>query len=741
MFKKITLNTERYLAFGLTVLAILSGMATYAALRAVPPLGKDSSTVIWLMSLDLFILFAFVLLISRRILALFKGRKEGVAGARLHVRLVYIFSVLAIAPAIIMTVFSAFFFHYGVQTWFSERVSTAVNKSQAVAQAYLEEHQQVIRADIMAMANDLDRQAPFLVDNQTAFDRLMHTQSVLRNLSEAIVFDSAGKVLARSGFTFSLELEEVPDYLLDTAQYGDAVVLNAAEDRVRALVKLNNFVDSYLFVGRMVDPIVLSYLHDTKQAVQDYEDLESRYVDLRTIVTMIFVVVGLLLLLAAIWFGFIFSRQLVTPIGALVSVSERVRSGDLSARVPEGESIEEFDYLARAFNRMTTQIQEQRNNLVKANRQLDQRRRFTETILAGVSAGIVGVNENGLITLANNSAGDLLQKKPAELAGKNIVDVVPGIKDALDQAHKKPDKIYQAELPYLFKEGDRRIFLIRVAIELINGVEKGGVITFDDITELQSAQRKAAWAGVARRIAHEIKNPLTPIQLSAERLKRRYQQQLPQEDQQVFAQCTDTIIRHVEDIGRMVSEFSSFARMPEPVMEYQNFMALVKESILLQQQAHSAITFKKIGFPEETDTVLAYCDSQQVRQAFTNILQNAIDSITGGNDKAPGHIQIHFFQRGDELVLAVCDTGKGFPKEENLSRLTEPYVTHREKGTGLGLAIVKKIMEDHNGRLLLGVPEWLRKEENWEDLGGACVVLALPVVEQLSRNTSIKEAS
>lgn len=742
MFRKFTLKSERYLAVVLTIIAIISGMATYSALRSTPPLGEDPNTVVWLLSVDLFILFAFVLLVSRRIIALFRGRKEGVAGSRLHVRLVYIFSVLAIAPAIIMTVFSAFFFHYGVQTWFSERVSTAVNKSQAVAQAYLEEHQQVIRADIMAMANDLDRQAPFLEGNHAAFDRLMHTQSVLRNFSEAIVFESSGKVLARSGLTFSLELEDVPDYVLETAQYGDVMVLDGSEDRVRAIVKLNGFLDSYLFVGRMADPTVLSYLQDTKQAAQDYADLETRYAGLRTIVTLIFVVVGLLLLLAAIWFGFIFSRQLVAPIGSLVSVSERVRSGDLSARVPEGESIEEFDYLARSFNRMTSQIQEQRNNLVKANKQLDQRRRFTETILAGVSAGIVGVDQDGRITLANTSAGELLQKRPQELAGQDIVEIIPDIKEPLEEAHKKPDKIYQIEIPYLYKDGQRRTFLVRVAIELIGNIEKGTVITFDDITELQSAQRKAAWAGVARRIAHEIKNPLTPIQLSAERLKRRYQSQLSAEDQDVFVQCTDTIIRHVGDIGRMVSEFSSFARMPEPVMETQNFIKLVQESLVLQQQAHPDILFETFGIEDYEQPLMAFCDPQQIRQAFTNILQNAVDSIKGEKaQKSKASVHIHIIQQKDELFLSVCDSGKGFPKEEDLSRLTEPYVTHRQKGTGLGLAIVKKIMEDHNGRLLLGAPEWLQKHKNWKELGGACVVLTLPTVEALALKQGNRKAS
>ncbi|GJL84807.1 MAG: PAS domain-containing sensor histidine kinase [Micavibrio sp.] len=724
---------QNRLAGALALAAIVSGFATYAALTDTPPFGDDPGMVIWLLNLDLIILLSLVGLIAKRLVSLWSGRKRKLAGSRLHVRLVYTFSVMAAVPVIIMTVFSAFFFHFGVQTWFSNRVQTAVNESQAVAQAYLEEHQQVIKADTLAMANDLDRQATLIISNNKAFEQIMQTQSVLRNLSEAIVFNADGRVLARAGLSFMLEFEEAPSYAIGEAAGGEVVLMTGGnDDRIRALVKLRSFADTYLFVGRTVDPQVLSHLAATRKAVEDYADLQTRYSGLQITVTMIFVVVGLLLLLAAIWYGLILARKLVTPISTLITTSDRVRAGDLTARVPEHEMLEEFDYLARSFNRMTKQIQEQQGELIQANRQLDQRRRFTETVLAGVSSGVLGVDEKNKINVANNSAVELLGRNASELTGKNIVKIMPEFKGILKQAHSRPGKITQAEITAGEKEGVKRSLLVRVAIELIGEEDKGAIITFDDITELQSAQRKAAWADVARRIAHEIKNPLTPIQLSAERLKRKYLGQI-KDDPETFEQCTETIIKHVGDIGHMVNEFSSFARMPEPVMQEDDLGVHIRDALVLQQQAHLDIRFNLIG--TEKDSVLTSFDAQQIRQAVTNIVQNAVDSIEsryeqdkGKNKKpTPGHIDILLSTDGDdEIAIVITDNGLGLPKNEDAARLSEPYVTHKPKGTGLGLAIVKKIMEDHGGRLVLSTPDWLQSLKGWQDRGGASVVLVLP---------------
>ncbi len=711
-----------YLGMVLVLAAIISGVVTYAALTETSPLGNDTDTVIWLLNVDLVILLMLVALIARRIVSLWSGRKRGLAGSHLHVRLVYIFSILAAAPAIVMTVFSVFFFHFGVQTWFSERVSTAINESQAVAEAYLDEHRQVIRADTMAMAGDLDRQATMLLTDPGAFEKVVQTQSILRNLSEAVVFDTQGRILARSGLTFSLEFEDVPMEAMRNAESGDVVVMTGGnDDRVRALVKLSNFVGTFLYVGRMVDPKVLSHVTSTRRASEDYASLQTRYSSLQVTFMMIFVVVGLVLLTLAIWFGLILARQLVTPISTLINTADQVRAGDLSARVPEEKTLQEFDYLARAFNRMTKQLQEQQNELLEANRQMDRRRRFTESVLTGVSSGVVGVDASGQINLANASAVDLLGIAENNLLNRKIQDAVPGLQALLTQAHARPNRTTQGEIPYVQKDGTKRSFLVRIVIELIGGEEAGAILTFDDITELQSAQRKAAWADVARRIAHEIKNPLTPIQLSAERLKRKYLSQIT-DDPETFSQCTDTIVRQVEDIGRMVNEFSSFARMPEPVPEQDNLVKHVEETIFLHRQAHPDVAFSCTS-PEGALT--ARFDPQLIRQAVNNLVQNAVDSIRMKESK--GRIDVLVTTRGNEALVIVSDNGIGFPREENILQLTEPYVTHKPKGTGLGLAIVKKIMEDHGGRIILGVPDWLGTVEGWQDHGGATVTLALPL--------------
>lgn len=722
----------------LVIAAIISGFATYAALTKTPPLGNDPQTVIWLLNIDLVFLLLLVALIAKRIVAIWSGRKRGLAGSHLHVRLVYIFSFLAAVPTIIMTVFSAFFFHFGVQTWFSEHVKTAINESLAVAESYLEEHKQVIRADTMAMASDLDRQADLFLANPKALEAVIETQSQLRNLPEAIIFQKNGHVIARSSLTMSLAFESVPSYALREADDGEVVLMTGEKkDRVRALVKLDNFEDSFLFVGRMVDSKVLAHLSSTAAAVEDYSDLQASYAGMQITVTMLFVVVGFLMLLAAIWFSLILARELVTPISELISTSDRVRSGDLTARVPEEKSFEEFEYLAKSFNRMTQQIQQQRNELISANRQIDLRRRLTESVLKGVSSGVIGLDETGKINLANASALVLLGDNLTDLTGKHIFEILPEIKDLIEKAYKKPEKTAQQEIILernRSKKTVRGTFLFRASLEPLAEQEKGIILTFDDISELQSAQRKAAWSDVARRIAHEIKNPLTPIHLAAERLKRKYLSQIS-EDKETFTNCTETIMRHVEDIRRMVDEFSSFARMPEPNLKEATLAKEIQNAILLQQQAHGDIRMVLTVDPGHINTRVDL-DTVQIRQVMINLIQNAVDSIKSRVQNAPStQMKIDILISGhgqDEIYVAITDSGLGLPKNERPERLTEPYVTHKPKGTGLGLAIVKKIMEDHRGELILGTTDWLTKTENWSNLDGATVIITFPIRHDLN---------
>lgn len=694
----LNLMQSRTATVWLAIGAILSCVATYVVMTQRT---GNINTAYWLLNLDLVLLLALGAVLARTIVNLWAERKRGIAGAKLHVRLVVIFGALAAAPAILMAVFSSVFLYFGVHAWFNDRVSTAVNESLAVAQAYLKEHQQVMRADVLAMANDLNRASSQLVDNPSAFNQMVQTQSMLRNLSEALVFRADGEIMARSRLSFTLEMEHLPAKTMEEAASGDVVLMTGGDDsdRIRALVKLDRFFDAYLYVGRMVDAQVLQHMQTAQKAVQEYTTLEGRKSQMQLMTTAMFIAVSLLLLMAAVWFGLSFAGRLVAPISALILAAERVREGDLSVRVPDTQSDDELGTLGRGFNRMTSQLEEQQQKLLAANRMLDERRRFTEAVLAGASSGILGLENDGTISLANEMAEELLLGTASNaLTGRKLGDIIPETNEILQKAFAQSDRAWTLQLEYAAGDGPRKTILVRIIAEQGEEGGQGAVATLDDISNLVSAQRKAAWSDVARRIAHEIKNPLTPIQLSAERLKRKY---LPQivEDPETFEKCTDTIIRQVNDIGHMVGEFSAFARMPEPMKQVENVVQVCQEALILQRQAHPDIGF---GFIAAEPEMKANCDRAQLNQVMTNLLNNAIDSIHERQQLKPGdgRIKILVEYKGSNILISVEDNGMGLP-EKVKDQILEPYVTTKKKGSGLGLAIVKKIMEDHDGSIAI----------------------------------------
>ncbi len=720
-------NLERGLTLGLLVGTVSSGTVTFAAMTGYLPMAIEPWSILLLLNLDLILLLALGALIARRLVILWAEHKKGRAGARLHTRLVALFSLVAVTPTIVVATFSVLFFDFGLQGWFSDRVRTAVGESFEVAQAYLEEHRKSIGADAMAMARDLNRQGIPLALNSQRFNRVLAAHVGVRSLTEAVVFDGAGRVLARAGFSLVLDFDpRIPEWAMKRAQEGEVVILTApTEDRVRALLRLGEFGNAYLYVGRLVDPRVLHHIATTENAVKLYNELEGQRSDLQITFALIFVVVALMLLLAAVWVGLAFANKLSRPIGKLIDAAERVGSGDLSARVDVGEETDEIGSLSEAFNRMTGELASQRHDLLEANRQLDYRSRFIEAVLGGVSAGVIGLDREGEVTLPNLSACELLSTTAEDLRGKKIADVAPEMAELVEVARKRPKRLGERTITLLRPDGTARRLLVRVAAELDKRRIIGFVITFDDVTELLSAQRKAAWADVARRIAHEIKNPLTPIQLSAERLKRKYMDQI-QVDPETFRTCTDMIVRHVGDIGRMVDEFSAFARMPAPLMTDENLVALVKESIFLQQGAHPEIV---ITVEPADNPVIVRCDNEQIGRAVTNLIQNAIEAIEGrapdgAAPLAPGHITVRLIDDGAVRAIEIEDNGRGLPKSKDRHRLTEPYVTTRQEGTGLGLAIVKKIMEDHGGDLGLGD----------SPSGGARIRLVFPTPEETTES-------
>ena len=730
---RLSASWEGRLALFLVIAGIMAGLATYAALNAIPPFGSDPDIVIWLLNIDFIILAGLALLVGRRVMALFTLWRKGIPGARLHIRLVLLFGILAMTPAMIMTIFSLYFFHYGVQAWFSERVKTAVSESEEVAKAYLKEHHQAIKADILAMASDIDREQTQLKQNRAGFQNFIDTQSKLRNLPETFLFNSKGDILVKAPLSpehgSTIREINIPDLALQKANNFEVVILTDIEDdKVRALLRLRSIPDAFLFVGRKVDKNVLGHVEATRMAVARYEEIEQRYADIRVSVTMIYAVVALILLFASIWFGLNFAKRIAGPISNLINISTRVREGDFTARANDDNGLEEFDYLARSFNKMTTQILDGQTKLMTANHKLDERSRFTETVLAGVSSGILSINENFIVTLANNAAAKILLTSVDELIGGSIDTIFPDLKTSITNAFEKPTKSIQTELPITLSNGSRRVLLLRLAVELVGSASRGIIITFDDISDLQSAQRKAAWSDVARRIAHEIKNPLTPIQLSAERLKRKYQIHIPETDQVIFNQLIDTITRHVEDIGTMVSEFSNFARMPEPKLQMTHLNNLVQSLLSLEQEANPTLKFMLHANDSAIETL---CDPAQMRQVFTNLIRNAANSILeSGNTDGSICINIIKSPNSQQIIIEVADSGPGFPENIDKHSLTEPYMTLREQGTGLGLAIVKKIMEDHGGRVIFDTPQEFRalsSDKNATNLTGAKIYLLLPL--------------
>ena len=693
-------NLPRKLFLTFTVLAIGSGVATYIVFANAGAAGPDPNLVIAFLYLNLTLMLVIGVLVAHRLVRLWSRRRQGVVGTQLHTRLVMLFSFVAVIPTIVVAVFSVLLFDFGMRSWFSERIGTAVDASQVVAESYLEEHRQNIRGDALAMANDLNRGAPVLNVSPKKLMKVITAQATVRNLTEVVVFESSGKVLARTGLSLTFDFEPFPEAAFQRARAGEVATITSEIDRIRAIIRLNNFVDTYLYVGRFVDPEILAYIDKTKRAAAQYQDLEGKRFDIQITFALIFSIMALLLLFAAVWVGLTLATRLATPIGELMLASRRISSGDLTARVNDTSEVDELDMLGKAFNNMTHQLQVQRDDLIAAHQEEDDRRRFTEAVLGGVSAGVIGLDHTGKITLPNRSAASLLGLKISDMNSKPLGDVVPEMVPLFDMA-KLSNKV---EVPYfnqvealieLTREDKQITLMTRITAEVSGKKINGFVVTFDDISELQSAQRVAAWGDVARRIAHEIKNPLTPIQLAAERLQKKYLPSINKETD-LFITLTDTIVRQVEDIGSMVDEFSSFARMPRAVMKEIDLVDLVKEQVFLQETAHSDIDFSLEGVEEK---IKVQCDSRQVRQVITNLLQNSVDSIAARNNASKtykGRIKILLSIEERFGSILISDNGKGLPKE-NRNRLTEPYVTTREKGTGLGLAIVAKILEDHRG--------------------------------------------
>ncbi|QIE54464.1 PAS domain-containing sensor histidine kinase [Pikeienuella piscinae] len=673
---------------------------------------------------DLAYIVLLLAMIGRRVWLLVRARRLHSAGARLHLRLTGIFAIVALAPTVIIAAFATLSINVGIETWFSGQVGSVVRNSLITAQAYADEHRRSIEREVLNMANDMNRAAALGISD-TALAELLRRQQALRRFPEAYLIDGARNILHRGDFSYTFTYDPPSEVEIADARLGRVVVVeDQLNNELRALVYLNNYIDTFLYVSRQVDGNVLLLLDETAETVALYNKTEAARGRLLSVFALVYLGFALLVITTAAWLGLWLAERLSRPIGVLAAAAERVGEGDLDIKVPEENSHDEVALLSRVFNRMTAQVKGQRDALIDAHRESEHRRNFIETVLSGVSAGVIGLDTNGGIEMMNAAARRMLQVDAED--PKRLPEQMERI---FRTAQRSMTGAAQGQVT--ITTGDAlREFLVRVAARSMDHPEQGYVMTLDDLTALVSAQREAAWGDVARRIAHEIKNPLTPIQLSAERLRRKFGP-LAGDERANFDQYADVIIRQAGDIRRMVDEFSKFARMPNPETKPEDISALVRGAILLQSSARPDIAFESHGADQPR---VLRCDSSLISQALTNVLKNAQEAVDQRIEQEPamageGRIRTTITDDGNTLSIAVEDTGVGLPKTDR-AQLTEPYVTTREKGTGLGLAIVKKIAEQHGGALRL-------ENAHWDDpeIGGARITLVLPLQGRTMNST------
>ncbi|MEM7505110.1 MAG: PAS domain-containing sensor histidine kinase [Pseudomonadota bacterium] len=684
--------------FILLGLVLAAGSYVLLETGAEGGLGVERSvlrTVIFIVNLSY--VLALAALIGIRLAAVLVARRQRSAGSQLHMRLTGMFALIAFLPTVIVAIFATLMLNFGIERWFSERVGRIINNSLITAEAYEREHLSSLLQNVELMRNELNQAASRLSPDEMR--EYIREQSIRRNLDETFLFSSDLQILARGEFSYLFTFEAPTQAQLDLALEGETVLIDDnLNGEIRALVHLRNFADAFLYVTRDVQGEVLRLLDDAGETKQYYDQLRSDRDSLLINYAVLYLIIALVIILSAILLGLWFAERLARPVGRLAGAAEQIGLGNLDIRVKEERGDDEIALLSRAFNRMTSQVKGQRDALIRARDETELRRNFIEAVLSGVTAGVVGLDAEGRVELANEAAANMLGTDVGAMLDQNFDTLLPAFKPLIDEAARSPIAGARGEVR-MTKRGQPCEFLARVAAKSSDDSSQGFVLTFDDITALASAQRMAAWGDVARRIAHEIKNPLTPIQLSADRMRRKYVVQLGEEGEN-FEQYIDVITRQAGDIRRMVDEFSKFARMPEPEMQEENLIDLIEEALVLQREGRPEIAYENRISQQR---LAVNCDRGLINQCLTNLLQNAADAIESRHEKGdtrPGRIAIDVLESQRNIRIQITDNGIGLPKADR-DRLTDPYVTKRAKGTGLGLAIVAKIVEQHGGELTL----------------------------------------
>ena len=698
---RVVLGVGYGVAAGLTGLAILLA----ASPPATGPLGPASELILTVLGFNLVLILALTTVVALRFVALLNARDSD-AGARLHLRFVTLFALAAVAPAVVVALFYGVLVSAGVENWFSTRVQTVVENSARVARSYVDEQKRYIGDHVTLMGADLNRAAQGLQESPIAFSHYLAVQASYHAFPAAYLIDREGRVLARAESADAPPFVLPPPSSFKAADEGAISVpaLNSS-DLMRAVYRLRSYPDAYLYVVRPVERGIINHLFEADASLIAYRDAAQNRQRIQTIFALSYAETALLVLVGAIWLGMYAAATISAPVARLVQAAGRVAGGDLTARVDAEADPEEIAVLSRAFNSMTHDLQAQQVALKTAHEDAERRRQFIETVLAEVSAGVIGLDSRGRISAANRQAEILLDLPADHGPGRRLQDLAPEIAAVAAQAGRGAEA--EAEVDVVRGRETRRL-RVRASRS-----EDGLVLTFDDITRLVTAQRNAAWRDVARRIAHEIKNPLTPIQLSAERLRKKYRKDIPADELETFDRCTDTIERQVGDISRMVDEFSNFARMPAPKFAEQDALELIRAAVFAQRVASPDID---VELEEPAPAVTVVADGRMLAQALTNVLKNAAEAVGARRQKGKGSIRARLKSDDAGVTFEVEDNGVGLPAKDR-DRLTEPYVTTREQGTGLGLAIVKRILEDHGGDLEL---------TDSRDGAGALAILRLP---------------
>ncbi|MFV2033663.1 MAG: ATP-binding protein [Halocynthiibacter sp.] len=721
-------RVQNVATLGLVILGPALALTTFLFLGPLDE-GAGTAGLRLILLADLVYALVVAALVLQRVVRMISARRAKSAGSRLHLRLTGVFAFVALVPTVLVAIFAALTVNFGLEGWFSERVRQVVGTSLAAAQAYENEHRRDLIKDAESLAQylNLARQTTFLLPDGELRQILTQGQALVqRGLREAYVIDGSAEIRARGERSYLFDFEMPSPEEMDRARAGETVVIKDwANNEFRALVVLTDFADRILYVSRSVDGDILNLLDETQETVALYQQLESERGRILFEFGLLYLGFAVILILAAIWLGLWFAERLSRPVGRLAGAAQQVGAGDFDIRVVEDDGDDEIAMLGRIFNQMTRQLKAQRETLLENNRQIEHRRRLFDSVLSSVTAGVLGLDADGNIDFVNRAAMRLLRLADTQPT-HNIAVAVPEFAALFARLSVRPGEVAQEEVK-LTRAGKQENLLVRMSTRRnAAGKLEGYVIAFDDVTDLVSAQRMAAWGDVARRIAHEIKNPLTPIQLSAERLKRKLRP-LVGAEAETLDQYTDVIIRQTGDLRRIVDEFSKFARMPEPERRVHDMTKLVRDAVLLQDSGleNVAVTADLPATP-----ILAEFDATMISQALLNLIKNASEATETYIEKrnpeqyfAEVRVKLVLGDEG-EIRVTVSDNGIGLPADR--AKLFEPYVTTREKGTGLGLSIVRKIIEEHGGTLVLRDGEVFAGNAH----RGADAVFTLPVLVQ-----------